>query len=212
MASLAHDQEPDADPTWVATLAAYRAGAGAVQRLGSKFVDWSLPTDCPPWNAVALAGHLLTVARRHHRLLAAALAGQPAADLPTGPELDAVNAADLTALGVSAGSDRILAFDAITTRYAERLAEADPERPMGSWRGIGTLTVGEHARLAAGEWHLHAWDLAGALGWDYRPREPQLLLAAWTRLGARIEQGDPWEALLAVSGRRPAPEPRPFGP
>ncbi len=40
-------------------------------------------------------------------------------------------------------------------------------------------TVGDHAGAACVEWHLHAWDMARAVGGDYRPRDPDLLVSAW---------------------------------
>lgn len=197
---------PAAGDSWAATLDAYRDGVRVLQRLGSKFVDWSLPTGHAGWSAVTLAGHLLCTARRHHRLLDAALAGQPVGGLPAGADLLALHEAEVASLGVTAGADRVVAFDAVATRYAERLAEVDPRLVVGSWRWGGPLDVATHAREAAAGWHLHAWDLADALGWDYRPARPADLLASGD------EGGDPWDRLLRGSGRRPPPEPRPAGP
>ena len=69
------------------------------------------------------------------------------------------------------------------------------------------------AGAACAEWHLHAWDLARSLGKDYRPADPELVLAAWRggtpqlwpappeRVG---EADDPWHFLLSASGRDPA--------
>ena len=39
------------------------------------------------------------------------------------------------------------------------------------------VTVGAMAGAACVEWHLHAWDLARALGKDYRPAAPEIVLA-----------------------------------
>src|SRR5947209_4796976 len=63
------------------------------------------------------------------------------------------------------------------------------------------------------EWHLHAWDLARSLGKDYRPADPEIVLAAW-RAGmpqlwpapagrdlATGDADDPWHFLLIASGR-----------
>jgi hypothetical protein len=35
------------------------------------------------------------------------------------------------------------------------------------------------AGAASVEWHLHAWDLARALGQDYRPADPETLRHGW---------------------------------
>jgi hypothetical protein len=67
------------------------------------------------------------------------------------------------------------------------------------------------AGAACAEWHLHAWDLAGSLGKDYRPADPELVLAAWRSgvpqlwpaLTAGPGSDDPWSSLLLASGRDP---------
>ena len=60
------------------------------------------------------------------------------------------------------------------------------------------------------EWHLHAWDLARSLGKDYRPADPELVLAAWRggmpQLWPELtgqDGDDPWHDLLTASGRDP---------
>jgi hypothetical protein len=216
VASFAPDHRPHDDVSWAEAVRAYGEGVRVLQRLGSKYVEWDLPTACAGWRAIDVAGHALCTARRYHRLLDAALAGRPEANLPWGRALVEVNALELATLGVSAGADRIVAFDAVATRYGERLADADPALLYGTWAGVGPLTVGQHTLLAACEWHLHAWDLADALGWDYRPADAGPLLAGM-RLAPHADGGgapvwDPWRAVLATSGRREPAEPRPLGP
>jgi hypothetical protein len=66
-------------------------------------------------------------------------------------------------------------------------------------------TVGDHVGAASVEWHLHAWDLARAIGADYRPRDPDALVSAW-RWGVPhlpLASGDSWHAVLVSSGRSP---------
>ena len=50
-----------------------------------------------------------------------------------------------------------------------------------------------------------AWDLARAMRMDYRPADPEVLVAGWQaglpHLAAPA--GEPWEALLIASGRSP---------
>ena len=72
-----------------------------------------------------------------------------------------------------------------------------------------TVTVGGMAGAACAEWQLHAWDLARALGKDYRPASPETVLGGWRagmpQLPVWVEArpgysaGDPWHALLAAS-------------
>ena len=66
------------------------------------------------------------------------------------------------------------------------------------------------AGAACAEWHLHAWDLARSLGKDYRPADPELVLAAWQAGTPQLwpvltgwDGDDPWHFLLALSGRDP---------
>ena len=70
------------------------------------------------------------------------------------------------------------------------------------------------AGAACAEWHLHAWDLARALGAEHRPADPAVVLAGWqagmTHLPAAIpgparrgHPADPWDLVLLASGRAP---------
>lgn len=197
---------------WRRVLGAYGEGVRAVQRLGLKYVDWSLVARGSGWTAIDLAGHLLAKARSYHRLLDAALAGDAATGLPRGDDLADRSAAQAATLAVSGGADRIVAFDAIATRYGERVGDLDPELVLGSWSGVGPLTLRQHTMLAAGEWHLHAWDLADALDWDYRPRDPEILLEGRRYLPETLPAGAAWPAVLSASGRHDPPQPRPLGP
>jgi hypothetical protein len=84
--------------------------------------------------------------------------------------------------------------------------------PHHRYRGA-VVTVAGMAGAACAEWHLHAWDLARALGKDYRPAAPEVVLAGWragmpqlpvqTAAGPAGGRGDLWYALLRVSGRSP---------
>ena len=71
------------------------------------------------------------------------------------------------------------------------------------------VTVGGMAGAACAEWHLHAWDLARALGKDYRPVDPEIVLAGWRAGVPQLPgaqdpgSGDPWLVLLHSSGRSP---------
>ena len=201
------------DPLRARVLVSYGDGVRALQRLGLEYVDWSLPVEVTACPAIDLAGHLLAVARSCHRLLDAALAGVA----PLGGDRDrplvcrgAVPPASLDRL--AAGADRIVAFDAVATRYGERLADADLDVRIGVWDGAGQLSVTRHSLLVALEWHLHAWDLAGALGWDYRPADPDVLADGLPAQPGVLPAGGPWAAVLAAAGRYAPAGDRPLGP
>jgi hypothetical protein len=70
-----------------------------------------------------------------------------------------------------------------TWRLAAARAYADRVLPVWDLphhRYAGTVvTVGGMVGAAAAEWHLHAWDLAAALGKDYQPASPTILVAGW---------------------------------
>jgi hypothetical protein len=184
-------------------LAAYGDGVRSLSRLGAKVVDWRVRTPCPDWTLLDLAGHVLSIARYHHRLLNAALAGRPLQDLPRGAALAVCNDLELRSLPEPAGPERFLAFEAVALRYGERLEEVDWSLPVGVWSGIGALSVGDHALTAVGEWHLHAWDTARSFGWDYRPDDPAVVAAGRRIWTSDPVAGDPWTASLVAAGRRP---------
>lgn len=202
----------DPDPLRSRVLASYGEGVRALQRLGLDYVDWTLPVEATRCPAIDLAGHLLEVARSCHRLLDAALAGVT----PAAPDSERV----LVCRGalppapperIVTGADRIVAFDAVATRYGERIADADPDLRLGVWDAAGQIGLTRHSLLVALEWHLHAWDLAGALGWDYQPADPDLFVEG---LPSQPDPppGGPWAEVLAIAGRRPPSGDRPTGP
>ncbi len=203
--------EPDGLPpgmTRVRVLRAYALGVADLGHLADKTVDWGLGTPNPAWTLLDLAGHVLSIARYDHRLLNAAIAGQPIDGLPRGDTLADMNAAELSALEESDGPERLLAFDAVARRYGERLAEVDWTATMGDWEGLGPLSIASHTLLAVGEWQLHAWDVARSFGWDHRPDDPEVTLAGRRLLPGGAKEGtpmpaDPWAEALIGSGRRP---------
>lgn len=82
------------------------------------------------------------------------------------------------------------------------------------WNRCGTCRSDRRGNggAACAEWHLHAWDLAKALGKDYQPAEPEVILAGWRagvpqadadEAGEDEGSGDPWRSLLRASGRDP---------
>jgi hypothetical protein len=118
------------------------------------------------------------------------------------------NAAELASLPDSPPGEHISAFAASARRYAARLG-AVWDLPHHQYRDA-VVTVGGMAGAACAEWHLHASDLAVALGTEYRPSDGAAILAGWLAgmphlpppAGWHGWLADPWQAVLAASGRR----------
>jgi uncharacterized protein (TIGR03083 family) len=201
-------------------LGAYHDGVTALCQLAGQFSadGWQAPTPCPDWRAADLAGHLRCVADDYHEYLDDAPASRLARLMATGAGPDSLarklarqNAAELAALPDAPPADHIAAFARAARSYACRL-EPVWALPHHRYRGR-EVTVAELAGAACVEWHLHAWDLARALGRDYRPDAPELLAAAWVAVpqlppARPAGESDPWRAMLTASGRSPDwPEP-----
>ncbi|MGO8959702.1 MAG: maleylpyruvate isomerase N-terminal domain-containing protein [Streptosporangiaceae bacterium] len=207
----------------VPVLAVYNAGIAAICRLAAQFDEttWSAQTPCPEWRACDLAGHLRCISDDLHEYLDEAPVSRYARLMATGAHPDTLsrklarqNAAELAALADGAPDEHVTAFAESARRYAARLG-AVWELPHHQYRDT-VVTVGGMAGAASAEWHLHAWDLAMALGADYRPADPAAVLAGWlagmphrplpsaprSHGGWSARHPDPWHAVLAVSGRR----------
>ncbi len=192
-------------------LDACREGVVAICELAAHFSDWSVPTPCPEWDALDLAGHLRCVAENFHEYLndapSSRLSGLFAQDAPAAllvRQLSRQNAAELAVLPPQTGREHIVAFAVSAEAYADRLPDAWDE-PYLSYRGT-RLTAGDYAGAVCIEWHLHAWDLARALDKDHSPSRPDVIEAAW-RTGVphlpMPKGGDRWTAILRASGRTP---------
>ncbi len=201
-------------------LTTFDAGVVAVCQLAAQFddVSWFAQTPCPEWRAFELAGHLRCIADDFHEYLDDAPVSRYARLMATGAHPDTLgrklarqNAAELAALADAPPAEHIAAFAASARSYAHRLA-AVWDLPHHQYRDT-VVSVGGMAGAASAEWHLHAWDLASALGTDYRPADPAVVLTGWragmphlpvpsASLGARaVRHFDPWHAVLAASGR-----------
>jgi uncharacterized protein (TIGR03083 family) len=206
----------------VPVLAAYYDGVAAICQLADQFsaTAWNLPTLCPEWRAGDLAGHLHCVADDFNEYLDEAPVSRYARLMATGAHPDTLgrklarqNAAELAALADAPADEHIAAFAESARSYAARLP-AVWELPHHQYRDT-VVTVADMAGAACAEWHLHAFDLAWALGFDYRPADPATVLDGWRRgmphlplivrggwrggLGSR--SSDPWHAVLVASGR-----------
>ena len=211
----------------VPVLAVYNAGIAAICRLASQFdeASWNAQTPCPEWRALDLAGHLRCVADDFHEYLDEAPVSRYARLMATGAHPDSIsrklarqNAAELAALADATPGQHIAAFAAAARRYAARLG-AVWELPHHQYRDT-VVTVGGMAGAAGAEWHLHAWDLAMALGTDYRPADPTAVLS---RLAGRhaapaapagaqprgLERTSPGSLACCAGGVRSAPPRQP---
>lgn len=215
-----HPCVPPPDPEKL--LAAYEAGVAAVCQIAARFdhESWAAPTPCLEWHAFELAGHVRCVADDLHEYLDTAPVSRFARLMGTGAHPESLarklarqNAAGLAALADAPATEHISAFAASARGYASRLRPLW-NLPHHQYRDT-VVTVGGMAGAACAEWHLHACDLAAALGAGYRPADPDAILAGWLagmphlplppppgRLAARHSRpADPWRAVLAASGR-----------
>jgi uncharacterized protein (TIGR03083 family) len=198
----------------VTGLPAYRDGVTVICELAAQFggQEWTAQTPCAEWRAADLAGHLRCVADDFHEYLDDAPGSRLARLMATGAHPDTLtrklarqNAAELAALPDRPPPEHIAAFARSARSYAGRLGPVW-QLPHHRYRDA-LVTVGGMAGAACAEWHLHAWDLARALGKEYRPADPEIVLAGW-RAGVPQRppepahgRADPWLALLLMSGR-----------
>lgn len=192
---------------------AYYDGVRAIVEIAAQFTRaaWNAPTTCPEWRACDLAGHIRCVADDYHEYLDDAPVSRLSRLMATGAQPQSIarklarqNAAELATLPDVAPEAHIAAFARSATRYAARIGPL-LGLPHHSYRGQ-VITVAGMARLACVEWHLHAWDLASALGISYRPADPGAVLTAWLAGIPMVLSGDerdPWLAVLRASGRMP---------
>lgn len=215
-------RQPAPRPDPERLLAAFEAGVAAVCRIAAPLdrSGWAAQTPCPEWRAFELAGHLRCVADDLHEYLDAAPVSRYARLMATGPHPDSLvrklarqNAAELAALADAPPAEHIAAFAASARRYATRLP-AVWDLPHHQYRDT-VVTVGGMAGAACAEWHLHAFDLAAAVGTGYRPADPVVILAGWVAgmphlppappsgllAGRHGRHADPWREVLTASGR-----------
>ncbi|WP_262402998.1 maleylpyruvate isomerase N-terminal domain-containing protein, partial [Actinomadura sp. CNU-125] len=159
-------------------LESYRDGVRAIGELAGRAEDWNVPTPCSDWQLIDLAGHLRCVGENFLEYLQdapdsrlAKLFAREGATAVLIRQQARQNAAELAVLPPEPGPERIMAFGVSAGAYADLMPDMW-DRTHLIYRGT-KYTVGDHAGAACVEWHLHAWDMARALGTDYRPRRPR---------------------------------------
>jgi uncharacterized protein (TIGR03083 family) len=179
----------------------YLQGISAIDEIAVRFTvaTWNAPTPCPEWWAADLAGHLRCVADDYHEYIDDAPVSRLARLMATGAHAETIarklarqNAAELAALPEMPPGAHIEAFAESARRYTSRLGPLLP-LPHHSYQGR-VITVAGMGGMACVEWHVHAWDLARALGEFYRPSDPEAVLAGWLagipHIGV-VPDGDP---------------------
>ncbi len=190
---------------------AFYDGIRAIVEIAGQFTgaSWNAPTTCPEWRAADLAGHLRCVVEDYHEYLDDAPVSRLSRLMATGAQPQSIarklarqNAAELATLPDVPPAEHIAAFARSATRYAARIGPL-LRLPHHSYRGQ-VISVAGMAGVACVEWHLHAWDLASAVGISYRPADPDAVLLAWlTGIPSVVPafERDPWLAVLRASGR-----------
>ena len=214
-------------------LGAYYEGVTVICQLAARFSasEWNARTPCPEWRARDLAGHLRCIADDYHEYLDDAPASRYARLMASGPQpqdlarkIARQNAAELAALADAPPAEHIAAFALSARAYARRLPSVW-DLPHHQYLDQ-VVTVAGMAGAACAEWHLHAWDLARALGTDYRPVDTETVLAGWRAGMVHLPEGaadyavvgrprqaaDPWRVVLLASGRLPTRAGRRLGP
>ena len=107
-----------------------------------------------------------------------------------------MNAKDLDELEESEGVERVELFCELAELLLRRLHQTDWDETLGTWSGLGDLTIGEHTGVAIGEWHVHAWDLARSSGGDHQPIDALTVKEGQSVLHRATDPGDPWIAVL----------------
>jgi uncharacterized protein (TIGR03083 family) len=191
--------------------AAFRQGIEAIVAIASRYhaTAWNGATPCSEWRAADLAGHLRCIADDYHEYLDNAPVSRLARLMATGGSAERIarklarqNSAELAALPDVPPAEHIRAFAESASRYTARLGPL-LALPHHTYQGR-LITVAGMGGMALVEWHVHAWDLAAALGESYRPDDPEAVLAGWMAGIPHltvVPDRDPWLTVLRSAGR-----------
>lgn len=191
-----------------ATTAAIEAGIVAVETAAAGS-DPGRPTACSAWTVHDLVRHLEAIAGAYVLWVGAAIGGR-VGTMRTPDALRAYNDLMLQRLPQLPTEQHLERFRALADDH-RRLVGAGWGQPMMRTPGDTVLRVGDHGGLAALEWHLHAWDLGGATSGAHRPSVPvvEVLCTTWDDTlvdltdTMRDASEEPWQSLLAATGRAP---------
>lgn len=203
-------------PSAGSVVEAYRDGVTSIAKFAAAMndQDWHR-TACGDWSAGELARHLAAVTDWYHQWLDRSLIDdfEPPFSVD---ELADQNELEVHERRALTGPEAISFFVDAADGYLDRVM-ADPElwdRPFGY--PFGTATVGLHLGAAANEWHVHASDLAGAVGLTHEPADVATTVSAlvWcqaqstgrggvarARLSDLRPQRNRWARFLAITGR-----------
>ncbi|MDT7636721.1 MAG: hypothetical protein QOC83_1009 [Pseudonocardiales bacterium] len=197
---------------------ALELATGMVDRVGP--ADATRPTPCPPWDLSALLGHM--IGQNHG--FAAAL--EISTEISTGISTEISTEADVSVSAFAPrppGPDLVSEWKASTDRLTAAFDGADLARPVllpeisEQFRFPAAMVIGFHLLDTV----VHGWDVATALGLDYRPDDE--LVASTLRIAEQVPDGpvreqpgasfapalpvpdgtDPWHRALALLGRPP---------
>lgn len=209
----------DGGPSQLEVCGLYEAGVAAVVGTARRWApeDWSKRA-CGEWDRADTVRHLCAVVEWYHSWLDRAIAGDAS------PPFDADEFATRNQVGVTgrqslSGPEALDEFEPEAGSYLER-ATQNWDVPFGF--PLGSVTVGQHAGIAAAEWHLHAWDLTSTDTKPHRPDDAAQLFRAAGAAVAAAEGGlrgrltgllvpiasrrSPWDLMLKRSGRTPNPD------
>ena len=199
--------DPRVRPDVAAVQRALASGAAAVA--GVTLGGDAEPTPCTLWTLRDLVRHLEIIAGAYVLWVGAAVGGR-VGTLRAREAQDAWNAELLARLPARDTADHRARFTALAGDH-QRLVAAAADLPMFELAGGARWTVGDHAGVAALEWHVHAWDLAVAGGQAHRPAPDDVAILAgiWEHLQGPVvgvplpALDDAWAAVLTAAGRRP---------
>ena len=196
------------------TLDQHDAAVDAFVEVAQRFdaEQWALPA-CGDWTALQTLHHCLGVIGWYHAWLDRALEGE------TSKPFDAADIDEHTAASVRDNAD--VTAEAALARFAELghiyTARVGEHPDITYAYPYGVVTPALHLRVAAAEWHLHAWDLSTAVGPLHEPEAPDRLMIGAGEVAAANAGGiggffirravprnavfNAWPKLLARTGR-----------
>lgn len=157
----------------VQVLRQHDAAVDALAGVAERFDDetWELPA-CGDWTAADTVRHCLGVIGWYHHWLDRALDGDTTKPFDSA-DIDEHTAASVNEHADVDGPTAVQRLVASAHAYTERVG-THPDVAYAYPYGVVTSAL--HLRVAAVEWHVHAWDLSSAVGPAHEPDDPRLLM------------------------------------